>query len=120
MRRGILVITESLLLSVFSVPVLATALSVENVGASIGLGTADLRTILVNIISWALGLLGIIAVIMILIGGFQWLISGGDEDRVATAKRTISSAIVGLLIILLSWALVHFVIRTTANVTGAI
>lgn len=120
MRRGILVITESFLLGSLSVPVPVTALSLENIGASIGLGTADLRTVLVNVVSWAIGLLGILAVIMVLIGGFQWLISGGDEDRVATAKRTISSAIVGLIIILLSWALVNYVIRTTANVTGAV
>lgn len=97
----------------------ASAIRVEDVGGSLGLGVAEPTTVVVNLISTALGLLGILAVIMILLGGFQWMLSAGDEEKIAKAKKTIGGTIVGLIIILLAWAIVNFVIRTVGNVTGA-
>lgn len=89
----------------------------DNIGGSIGLGNADLKQTVINIINLALGLLSLIAVVMIIIGGFTWLTSGGNEEKVDKAKKTISAAVVGMIIIMLAWALVLFVTRTTANVT---
>jgi len=110
-------------LSVVFVAVLAprqaAAVRFEDFGPQLGLGEADLVTIVLNLISAALGIIGILAVVMILLGGFRWLLSGGDEEKIAQAKRTIGATIVGLVIILLSWAIVNFVINTTANVSGA-
>ncbi len=42
----------------------------------------------------------------------------GDEEKIAKAKKTIGGTIVGLIIIMLSWAIVNFVIGTTQNVSG--
>lgn len=74
-----------------------------------GLPTNDLRTSVINIISWVLGFLGLVAVVMIIYGGFMWLTAAGNEERIGTAKQIISSAIIGLVIILLAWAIVYFV-----------
>lgn len=46
---------------------------------------------------------GICALLMIIIGGFEWLISTGDVGRIGSAKEKISSAIIGLLIVLASY-----------------
>ena len=100
------------------VPVVASALSLEDM-TTLGLGTADLKSTVINIIQWVLGLLGLIAVIMILYGGFMWMTAGGNEEKVASAKKVISAAVIGLIIILLAWAIVIFVANTTANVSGA-
>ena len=108
-----------LALAAFVVPVVAQAVSFEDPSQSLGLGTADLKSTVINIINWVLGLLGIIAVVMIIYAGFQWLTAGGNEDKVSSAKKIISAAVVGLIIILLAWAIVNFVLRTTGNVTGA-
>ena len=54
---------------------------------------------------------------MIIYGGFVWLTAGGSEDRIATAKKVISAAVIGLIIVLLAWAIVIFVAQTTADVT---
>lgn len=102
-----------------SVPVLVHAISFENAGPLFGLGDVDFKQALINFINFALGLLGLIALIMVLIGGFRWLISMGEEEKVAVAKKTISSALIGMVLVLLSWAIVGFVLRTTANVSGA-
>ncbi|MFH1170964.1 MAG: pilin [bacterium] len=105
--------------AILLLPVAAHAISFENPSQSIGLGTSDLKSTVINIINWILGLLGIIAVIMILYAGFQWMTAGGNEDKVGSAKKIISAAIVGLIIILLSWAIVNFVLKTASNVSGA-
>ena len=91
--------------------------SVESIGEQIGLGGADLKDTVINIIQLVLGLMTLIAVVLIIWGGFLWLTSAGNEDRIDKAKKTISAAAIGLVIILLAWAIVLFVARTTANVT---
>lgn len=96
----------------------ATSFSIESIGSQLGLGNADLKSTIINIINIALGLMTLIAVVMIIIGGFTWLTAGGNEERVDKAKKTISAAIIGIIIILLAWAIVIFVARTTANVTS--
>lgn len=112
-------ITTGLITVALLVPFAASALSVEDIGPTLGLGTADLKDTVINIIQWVLGLLGLIAVIMILYGGFMWMTAGGNEEKVASAKKIISAAVIGLIIILLAWAIVIFVANTTANVSGA-
>lgn len=108
----------SAIIAVCSFPLSVSALSVGDVGGSIGLSSGNFSVILVNLINWVLGLLGIIAVAMIILGGFQWLISGGNDESVATAKKTIGNAVVGIVIILLAWAVVHFTIGTIQNASG--
>lgn len=95
-----------------------TAFSIESVGSKLGLGGADLKTTVLNIIQLLLGLMTLIAVALIIYAGFVWLTAAGNEENVEKAKRIISAAVVGLIIVLLAWAIVIFVARTTANVTN--
>src|SRR3989338_10197628 len=108
-------------LTILALPLtaLATTFTVENIGGSVGLGTADLKTTVINIIQWVLGILALVAVIMIIIAGFQWMTAAGNEEKVEKAKKVISAAVIGLIIVLLAWAIVIFVANTTANVTTA-
>lgn len=94
-----------------------TSFTIENVGGQIGLGSADLKATVINIIKWVLGILALVAVVMIIWGGIQWMTAAGNEERVEKAKKIISAAVIGLIIILLAWAIVIFVAGTTANVT---
>ena len=106
-------------LGVLAIPAIASAaVTIEDVGGSLGLGSADLKQTILNIITFVLGLLGLIAVVMILYGGFIWLTAGGNEDKVDSAKKIISAAAIGLVVILIAWAIVTFVIGTTRNVTA--
>ncbi|MFA5069984.1 MAG: hypothetical protein WC528_01770 [Patescibacteria group bacterium] len=93
-----------------------TPLSIENVGSTLGLGTADLKASVLNILQWVLGLLGLIAVIMIIIGGITLLVPTSAEAG-EKAKKIITGAVIGLVVILLAWAIIIFVINTTTNVT---
>ncbi|MFH1661647.1 MAG: pilin, partial [Candidatus Falkowbacteria bacterium] len=82
-------------------------------GEAIGLegGGTDIRIIMVRIIRYALGFLGIIAVSVIMYGGWLWMTSGGDPAKVDKAKSTLKNAVIGLVIILSSFAIVSFILR---------
>ncbi|MDD2656883.1 MAG: pilin [Patescibacteria group bacterium] len=84
----------------------------------IALGTSDLRDTAVNIINIALSMLGIIAVVIILIGGFQWMTAGGDDGKVETARKWIFSGIIGLAIILSAWAIAKFALNNLGQATN--
>lgn len=88
--------------------------------ASTGLGSRDIRDTVASIIRVALGLLGIVAVVIIIIGGFTWMTAGGNEEKVGTAKKYIFSGIIGLAIILSAYALSTWVINqlVAATTTG--
>lgn len=62
----------------------------------------------VNILSL---LVGIIAVIMIIVGGFRYVTSGGDSGTLTTAKNTIIYAIIGLVVVAFAQAIVQFVLK---------
>lgn len=94
-----------------------TPYTIQDFGGSVGLGTLDLKTTIINVISWLLSLLGIVALVMIIVGGFTWMTAAGDEMQLELAKKRISNAVVGIVVILVAWALVSFVINTTINVT---
>jgi hypothetical protein len=64
-----------------------------------------------GIISAALGLLGIGAVILMLYGGYLWLTARGKEERVTKAKDTIEAAIIGLIIILAAYTISYYVVK---------
>lgn len=103
----------------FSVPShAATPLSVENVGGSIGLGTADLKGVILNVIRWLLGIMALVSVSFIIYGGFLWLTAAGNTERIEKAKRVILNAVIGLVIVLISWAIVFFVARVITDATN--
>ena len=83
------------------------------------LGTRGLRETIASIINVALSLLGIVAVVIILAGGFTWMTAGGNEENVEKAKKLIIAGIVGLAIILSAYAIANFVIKSLVEATGA-
>ena len=63
-----------------------------------------------NIINGVLYVVGILAVVMVIIGGVKYTTSGGDSAAVTSAKNTILYGIIGLVIAILAYAIVNFVI----------
>lgn len=66
--------------------------------------------ILTNVINLLLTIIGIISVIMIIVGGIRYTTSGGDSGQINSAKDTIIYAIVGVVIAILSFAIVNWVL----------
>jgi type IV secretory pathway VirB2 component (pilin) len=125
MKKKILSTIFSLsILTVLALPAIVGAQTADdpygtsNLGINLGENT-DIKATVASIINILLGFLGIIAVIIILAGGFKWMTAGGNEDRVGEAKKMIIQGIIGLVIIFASWAIASFVItslRTATNV----
>ncbi len=115
MNKKLIIAVASL--AVMALPFVASAVTVDSaLGTTLGLGTADLEATVIKIIQWVLGFLGLIAVVIILYGGFVWMTAAGNEDKVSTAKKIIGAAVVGLIVILLAWAIVTFVINQSNKV----
>lgn len=79
------------------------------------LADADPREAAVNLVRLLMTFLGIIAVVIILLGGFKWMTAAGNEDKVAEAKKIISAGIIGLVIILSAFLIVNFVITNVSE-----
>ena len=78
---------------------------------NVGTTNSNLPGILINIINVVLGFLALIAVIIVLIGGFEWMTAGGSDDKVANAQKRLKYGLIGLVIIFLAYAIVTFVIN---------
>lgn len=90
------------------------------VSGSLGaLGTAnkDPREIAGSVISVLMGFLGIVAVVIILMGGFKWMTAAGSEDKIEEAKKLLAAGIIGLVIILSAWGLATFVLTQILGAT---
>lgn len=84
-----------------------------------GLGTSDLRTTIGAIINVVLGFLGIIAVIIVLLGGFKWMTAGGNDEKVQDAKKLLIAGVIGLAIIFSAYAISAFVLSSIINASQA-
>ncbi len=72
----------------------------------------DTLTTVINIISI---LVGVVAVIMIIFGGFKYITSSGDAEKVKGAKNTILYGLIGLIIVALAQIIVKFVLNQTTK-----
>jgi len=96
----------------------ANDLGVNAIQDDIKLGSGDVRQTAARIINVALGFLGIIAVVIVLVGGFKYMVSGGNEEKTTEAKNLIVAGIIGLAIILSAWAITSFVIGQLLTATS--
>lgn len=92
---------------------------INPVGQNIGLGGEDIRLVIARIIRIFLGILGIIAIGITLYGGFVYMTSGGNEEKIAQARKIIVNGVIGIVIILSAFAIASFIINQLASATGA-
>jgi Zn-dependent protease with chaperone function len=108
------------ILSLIVVPQIASAITLDvgiNYAQATGLGTKDVRETIASIINVAMGLLGIVAVVIILLGGFKWMTASGDDDKVKKAKALIVQGVIGLVIILCAYAIANFIVTSILRAT---
>ncbi|MEK7068182.1 MAG: pilin, partial [Patescibacteria group bacterium] len=96
----------------------ATGQTAESLAGQAGLGTTDFRLVVARIINIALGFLGIIAVGLIIYAGFLWMTAAGNETQIALAKKIMTGAAIGLVIILAAFGIAAFVLRVLLGATG--
>jgi len=118
------VLTSAIL--ILPIAVLAAWSGDTGLGASAsqaGLDTTpgQLPIIIGTVIKAALGLVGVIFLVLMVYAGYIWMIARGDEGKADKAKDTITAAIIGIIIVVGAYALTNFVVTamTTAGSGGA-
>jgi hypothetical protein len=87
-------------------------------GAATGLAATDPRIVVGKIIQIFLGLLGVIALGLIIYGGFLWMTAAGNEEQIDRAKKVLTSAIIGLVIILSAFGITTFILNSLVSAVG--
>lgn len=75
-------------------------------------GTDSVFQTIVNVL---LFIIGAVAVIMLVYGGFRYVTSAGDSSAVTSAKNTILYAVIGIIVAILAYAVVNFVITNVPS-----
>ena len=79
----------------------------------------DLISDMNKIINVVIGVLGVVAVAVVIYGGFLFLTAQGDPGKIKKGKDSITWGIIGLIIALLSWSIINFVLSSTMSVPAA-
>jgi len=64
-----------------------------------------------NIIDYVLGFVGVILLVMVIYSGFLWMTSGGNDEQVEKSRNYLVNAVIGLIIVLASYAIVNYIIE---------
>lgn len=73
-------------------------------------GQGSFRSLALTIVNFFLTFLGLIAVVMIIYGGFLYVSAAGNQEKIESAKKIIMYAVIGIVVILLSFAIVNTVL----------
>ncbi|MFA6194562.1 MAG: hypothetical protein WC719_02335 [Patescibacteria group bacterium] len=114
----ILIIAPLLFLKVASAQLITNATgegSLDSITAIVAqqanFGQVDIRVLVSKIIRIVLGFLGIIFLVLLILAGFRWMVSGGNEEAVKKAQAAIKTAIIGLVIVLAAYSITYFVFK---------
>ena len=78
----------------------------------------SIAAIVAQIILTVLGLLGVVFVVLLTYGGFLWVTSAGEEDKVKKATGLIFNAILGALIVIAAYAITYYVLQKLIAAVG--
>jgi len=79
---------------------------------SLFMGARDIPELIAAIIRILLMIGGAIAVLFVIIGGYQYLTSGGNEEAAEKGRKTVTNALIGVVVVVLSWVIVNVVVNT--------
>lgn len=79
---------------------------------SLFMGARDVPELIAAIIRILLMIGGAIAVLFVIIGGYQYLTSGGNEEAAEKGRKTVTNALIGVVVVVLSWVIVNVVVNT--------
>ena len=119
-------IIPGLIILGLALPLLASA-QVETEGMQAGLGEfttgagitgeTSLPLIIGRIVKIIISLLGLVAAVIIIIGGFKWMTSAGNEEKITAAKKLMINGLIGLILVILAYAIATFIITQLGGIT---
>lgn len=94
-----------------TVPFLAITIQNPAKGLFVETGDNSFKALLPYLINILLGFVGFLAILFIIIGGYQYIASGANEEMAETGKKTLTNAIIGLVIVIVSYTIVVVIYR---------
>lgn len=79
------------------------------------IGTSDVPTLIGRIIKAVLGIVGSLALLMVIYGGFTWMLAAGNSEKIKKGRDIILWAAIGIVIIFTSYAIVTFIITSIGS-----
>ena len=76
---------------------------------------ANATAIIMRVIEVLLSIAGLLAVIFLIVGGFRYITAGGNEETAESAKKTIIIAIIGIVVVILSFVIVRVISNALIN-----
>ncbi len=80
--------------------------------------STSLSDLIVRIIDILLTFGGVIAVVFVIIGGYQYVVSGGNEETAEKGKKTLINAIIGVIVIVLAYAIINVLVNLVGSNSG--
>ena len=112
------------ILAIISLPRIASAqINLEDPNQFPAADTLGLRrydtagAIATPIFNAVLGLVGVISLAIMIYGGYRWMTSGGNEETISEAKRTLTAGAIGLTIIIIAYSVVYFIVNSLVDQT---
>lgn len=87
----------------------------ETAGIPEGLREATPESLIGTIINVAFSLIGVIFLLLMVYGGFLWMTARGNQQQVTQAKDLIVAAVIGIVIVMLAYAITSFVLDALTN-----
>lgn len=115
------------ILSIMLVPMFASAALTndqvglsgsDSVGNGLNLGSKSPIATVTSLINTMMIFLGLIAVGIVLLGGFKWMTAMGSEEKIGEAKKLMGSGAIGIIIILSAWGISKFILEKAISVTA--
>ncbi len=103
--------------SVFDKARSGTQFAAERAGMSVE-DDVTATSIIGSIINYLLGFLGVVFLILMIYAGFLWMTAGGNQDQVGKARRIITGAVIGMIIVFAAYAISDFVFGQILTATG--
>jgi len=115
LRKSSILLVIALLVGIFVVPIASAQLIQpgdvpESIAGATG-GESDVKVLVRTIVDYFLAFLGFLATIMIIYGGILYVTAAGNQENADKGKKLIMYAVVGIIIILLSYAIVSTVLQ---------
>lgn len=72
-----------------------------------GLASTDIKTILTKLLTWLLGIVGVVALIGFVISGIQYIMAAGSDKMIESAKKNMTYSLIGITVVLASFVIIQ-------------
>lgn len=76
----------------------------------IGVQNTELSVFVIDLINWFIGFAAVLSVVMIIVSGFQYIVSFGDEKKIGKATSSLIFAIIGMILVFIAPIVIQFVL----------